>query len=102
MYQIKGVKKEIKDDFQLLGLSTLLNLMEKFWTGEGFGESFNFKMSKIIPVQIRRLFQYYGLYAWMAKFKVYISAKILEATKSEEEKNIFMLAEFLAKEIPFL
>ena len=38
----------------------------------------------------------------MAKFKVYIGAKILEATKSEEEKNIFMLAEFLAKEILFL
>jgi len=37
----------------------------------------------------------------MAKFKVYISAKILEATKSEKEKNIFMLTEFLAKEIPF-
>lgn len=38
----------------------------------------------------------------MAQFRARIVAKILEATESEEEKTIFMLAEFLAKEIPFL
>lgn len=65
----------------------------KFGVGEGFGEYVKFKMFRIILVGIliSRLFQQFGLYMMMVKFRIQIGVKILEVIDQRKKEIIFSI-----------